>query len=380
MNKRSKIVWWIIGAIVVVGLVAWGFYRNAGGGNVIKIGFIGPLTGNSAEYGQPEENTVSLAVGEINAEGGIDGKPLEVIYEDGKCDGQDAVSAAQKLITVDGVQAIIGGFCSGETVPIVPIAAQNKVVLLSPGASAPALTGASPYFFRDYPSAATQAEILADAAYHKKNWRTVAVVQEQTDFAASLYDTFDQNFQKFGGKTINESFPSDATDFKSTLVKLKSENPDAVFIDTQASQEADLILKQLQEMKWKPSLMLSNAAVGNPAVLAADAQELEGALAAEFVPDSGNTKLQQFVQAYKAKYDQDVPHVDYMSCAYDAVYLLRDGISSVGDDGSKFAAWSRTVNDWQGASGVITIGANGDRTGARIVLEVIKGGQKSILQ
>src|SRR6185503_8361170 len=115
-------------------------------------------------------------VEKLNAAGGVDGKQVTMIYEDAKCNGQDGANAAQKLVNVDKVQAIIGGFCSGETIPAVPVAASGKVVLLSPGASSPKLTNISPYFFRDYPSDASQVVIYSELAT-QRGWKTVAVMQ-----------------------------------------------------------------------------------------------------------------------------------------------------------------------------------------------------------
>ena len=143
--SRSKLVLWLVGivAVVVVGLLWW---KNETQGNVIKVGFIGPLTGNSANFGETYRNVVAMAVDEINASDGINGKKLEVIYEDGKCDGTDAVNAMNKLVNVDGVQAVLGGFCTGESVAIIPIANASKVALLSSGSTGADLDRREPIF------------------------------------------------------------------------------------------------------------------------------------------------------------------------------------------------------------------------------------------
>ncbi len=376
MTKNTKIILIAVVLIAVVGAIYFYEKNNSGRSGVIKIGFIAPLTGDFANFGQPVHNAEVLAVEQINAAGGINGKQIQAIYEDGKCNGQDAVSAAQKLINIDGVKAIIGGFCSGETVPVVPIAEQNKVLLFSPGASSPALTNSSPYFFRDYPSDAAQGEMLADVAYNKKNWRLVAFVQEQTDWAVALYGAFSKRFESLGGKVINESFPSNATDLRSLLAKLKAQNPDALFLDIQMTPAIERVLRQMKELGWKPPLFSTDVIMSDSQLMSANAVQLEGALAAEFLPNAGDPKFQQFIQAYRAKYgQQDPPMQNYLSAVYDAVYLLRDGIAAVGYDGAKLATWSRTINGWQGASGAITINAAGDRIGSH-TLEIIHNGQK----
>src|SRR5262249_40877175 len=149
-----------------IGLVWWGIARNSASANTIKIGWIGPLTGSVAAYGEAGQNVTQLAVDQINASGGINGKQIQVIYEDGACDGTTAANAMQKLATVDQVQIVWGGFCSAESLAAVPIATQDKVLLFSMGSSNPKLTGISPYFFRDYPSDNSEGSVLADAAWN----------------------------------------------------------------------------------------------------------------------------------------------------------------------------------------------------------------------
>ena len=362
MNKNTRIIWWVVAIVVVVGIVWWGIARNGGGtGNTIKIGVMAPLTGDAAVYGEPLSNVLRLAADEINSQGGIHGKPIELLIEDSKCTGADGANAAQKLINVDGVQAIIGGFCSGDTLAAVPIATQGKVLLFSSTASSPKLSDSSPYFFRDYPSDSAGGTVLADAAYSTKNWKKVAVMQEQTDYAAGLYGAFNAEFQKLGGTALTQSFPSTATDFRSFLTTLKSQNPQALFLDTQEPQITDRILAQLHGLGWKIPLLIDDVASGDPTVMKADAATFEGALTTQFSVNTNNPTFQHLLTAYKAKYGIDLPWQGYAQTMYDAVYLLADGLKAVGNNGTALAQWSRTINNWQGASGVITIDAGGDR-------------------
>ncbi|MBI4167751.1 MAG: ABC transporter substrate-binding protein, partial [Candidatus Aenigmarchaeota archaeon] len=210
----------------------------------LKIGFLGPLTGDAAVYGLPAQNMVALAAEEINAQGGI---VMEIIYEDGKCNGKDGATSMQKLVNVDKVKVVLGGFCSSETLGAEPIATQNKVFLFSLGASSPALTGKSKFFARDYPSDATQGKVLAEVS-DSRGWKKVAFIQEQLDYPLGIYNAFKVNFEGLGGTTVKEEFATGTTDFRSILIKLKAENPDALFVDTQTPAAADRIFKQLQEL------------------------------------------------------------------------------------------------------------------------------------
>src|SRR3989344_519500 len=366
VNRGSALMWVIVALVVVVG----GFSILGGKGGApstetspIKIGVIGPLTGDAAIYGEPFRNTVQLAIDEINATGGIGGRQVEAIYEDGQCNGKEGANAAQKLVNVDKVQAIIGGVCSGETLTVVPIAEKGRVVVVSPSASSPALTGISPYFFRPYPSDASQGNVLANIAYTDKGWKKVAVIQEQVDYAVGLYKVLNQVFSGLGGKTVKEEFSSNVTDFRSVLTKLKAEKPDALFVLTQTAASTQRILKQMEELNWKPQIILDEASAGDKETLTTYKSQLEGALTSEFIPDLSNAKLQKLMSDYKAKYGTELPYLGYMAPAYDIVYILKNGIASVGYNGEKLATWSRTIKDWQGASGSVTISSDGDRGG-----------------
>ncbi|MEK7579434.1 MAG: ABC transporter substrate-binding protein [Patescibacteria group bacterium] len=376
MNKTVKAIVWII----VLLLVIWGISALTGkkdepvSEGPIKIGFISPLTGDAAVYGEPARNTVELAVEEINAAGGINGQQIQLVYEDDECTGPTAVSAVQKLVDVDKVQIILGSMCSGATIPSVPIAAKSGVTIFSFGASSPDLTGISKFFARDYPSDATQGKVLAELA-NKQGWQTVAVIQEQTEYATGLYGAFDESFKLLGGKTLNEAFPTNTSDFRSILTKLKDQNPDALFLSVQTAASGERILKQLGELNWKPKLLLSDSFAGDSVTIKNNAVSLEGAYAAEFIPDLSNLKLQNLVTSYTTKYNvEEVPYLGYMATTYDAVYLVRDGLIAGGNDGEKFAEWIRTVKGWQGASGVVTMEESGDRSSGHKA-EVVKNGK-----
>ena len=385
MNTTMKAIIWV----VVLGVVAWAGYALLGSQPAmpveeevvpvavepIKIGFMGPLSGDAAVYGEPYRNMVELAINEINAAGGVNGAQLVPIYEDAKCNGKDATAAAQKLVNVDGVKVIIGPFCSGESLAAIPVAEAGQVALLSPGASSPDLTGKSRFFSRNYPSDATQGKVLAEAAYNLKKWKNVVMIQEQTDYALGIYNAFSSNFEKLGGKKVaKEEFPTTATDFRSMLTKLKALKPDALLVDAQTPANAERILKQLKDLKWAPNLIVNDAISGDPKTIETNKVILEGALAAEFGIDPTNTKFQSAMAAYKAKYGVDAPYQSYAQTEYDAVYIVRDALMAIGNDGAKIADWLKGVTNWQGASGSVTIGADGDRVGGH-VLKVIKDGK-----
>jgi len=148
--------------------------QNSISNEPIKIGYVGPLTGEAASIGSINKAAIELAVDEINAKGGVNGAMLSVIYEDGKCSSA-AASAAQKLMSIDRVSIIIGE-CSPEIASFGPTAMQNKVLVLSPLASAPKLSNLGSYFFRTYPSDSNQGKFAAEYAYSTLGSRTAAIL------------------------------------------------------------------------------------------------------------------------------------------------------------------------------------------------------------
>ena len=343
----------------------------------IKIGAIIPLTGDAATYGEMVRDVQQLAVEEVNASGGVNGRMLEFVVEDGKCNGKDAANAMQKLVNVDQVKAVLGGFCSSESLAALPIAEQNKVALFSLGSSSPDLTGKSPFFMRDYPSDASQGQVLADVAA-KKGWKKVAFIQEQLDYPLGIYKAFSAQFEKSGGTLVKEEFATTTTDFRSSLTKLRGEKPDALFIDTQTPASGERVLKQVGELKWSVPLLISDTFAGDKTTVEAHAGALEGALAAEFGIDPENAKFKALLSGFNARYGRDVTFQSYAQTVYDGVYMLRDALQAVGEDGEKLAQWLRSVISWEGASGSVTIGSDGDRVGGHTP-KVIKAGKVELL-
>ncbi len=377
MSQTGKIIAWII----VIALVIWGIVALTGkkGSDVgttkepIKIGVIAPLTGDAAIYGEPALNVYKLAAEEINAAGGVKGRNIEFVVEDSKCNGKDGASATSKLVSTDKVQVILGGICSGETLAAIPVVEAGKVALFSPGASSPDLTNKSALFARDYPSDASQGMVLADAAL-KLKYKKVAFLQEQTDYALGITKSFSTAFKAGGGEIVTEEFPTVTTDFRTVLTKLQAAKPDMLFINTQTTPVTDRILKQITALNWKVKVFLNDVSIDSPQLVTDNAKVLEGTIGAVFQIDPNNTKFSKLLADYKAKYGADMPYQSYGQTEYDAVYLIKEAILAVGEDGTKIAQWLKTVKDWPGASGSVTIGADGDRVGGHS-LKIIKEGK-----
>ena len=307
-----------------------------------------------------------------NAAGGISGRQIEMIYEDGKCNGKDGANAMQKLVNVDQVKIVIGGFCSSESLAAAPIAMNNKVLLFSPGSSSPDLSNAGPYFFRNYPSDATQGRVLAEVAYNQKDWQKAAVIQEQLDYPLGVYNVFAEVFTALGGEVNVETFPSGTSDFRTQLTKLKTDSPDVLLVSVQTPQAAEIILRQVNELQWEVNLMGVDVIAGSD-LPQTNPDLVEGMIVAEFGFDRSNPKFQKFIAAYQDVYGEEPPYLNYAQTEYDSIYILKDAIEAVGEDVDKIVDWLNNLEDWAGVSGLVSFDDNGDVVGGHQP-EIIQGG------
>ena len=193
MNKNMKgivkTILWLVIIVVVIWVVWYVLTREPiPEEEVIKIGATLPLTGDISTYGIDAKNAIDLVVKEIN-EVDIDGKKIEIIYEDDQCDPKQVVTTVNKLINVDKVKIILGPFCSGAALAAVPITQSNNVFLLSGSVTNPGLADYN-LFFRTIPSDDYQGKFAAEYTYNILGKRKVAISYAQNDYCIGLKDIF----------------------------------------------------------------------------------------------------------------------------------------------------------------------------------------------
>ncbi|MBT4697263.1 ABC transporter substrate-binding protein, partial [Candidatus Woesearchaeota archaeon] len=239
-----------IAVAVMICILLVGCGNNVSGNVVasqkpIKIGYIGPLTGDAASLAVSSVRSIMMVEKEINSQGGINGRELQVIYEDGKCNGKDASLAAQKLININKVGFLIVG-CSPEVLSIAPITEAAKVVMISPMATNPKIKEAGDYTFRVVPSDAGQGKIGAKLML-AADLSNVAVIYPNMDWGVGLKDVFVEEFEKSGKVVAAETFEMETKDVKTQLLKIKETKPDGIYMLAFAKQ-AGIILQQMNEI------------------------------------------------------------------------------------------------------------------------------------
>lgn len=343
--------------------------------DTFKVGAIFPLTGDGAAYGDPMQKVANIALEKVNAEGGANGRTIEFIWEDGKCNGADAANAARKLIEVDKVQLIYGGFCSSETLAIAPIAEKAGVTVLSPGSSSPDITTAGDYIFRNYPSDATQGRVLAEEA-NRRGYKKIAILSEQNDYTLGIQGIFED---KFDGEVEVQTFLPNDSDFRTPLLKLKAGEPDALFINPQTPAKADLAFKQLEEMEWDAALIGNDVVAGFQDLIGKYSDTLEGMLVAEFAFDRNSPEFIALEEKFKENTGEKLPYGTYASTSYDAVFILAEALAEKGNDADAVRDYLYAINGRKGLGGTLIMDKNGDpKAGHR--LEVVKGGKVEVYE
>lgn len=367
MNKT------ILYVIVVLIILVGGYFlitAPAQETGPIKIGFIGPLTGDLSTIGENVKDAVSLAVDEINSSGGINGRQLEVIYEDGKCNGKDASSAANKLINIDKVPVILGGACSGETMSFTEIAEQAKVVTLSYCSSNPAITNAGDYIFRDYPSDSFQGKVAANYTFDKLGKKKAAILYIKNEWGEGLKQVFSDSFKEKGGTiTIEESFDPSAKEFRSQLAKIKATNPEIVYFLGQTETSVPG-LKQAMELGLKVPF-LGGDTWDDTKMHDEAGKVAEGIMFT--VPYSPGTD--KFKADMKAKTGSD----SILACvpqSYDAVKIIAQVIGRVGTNSEDIKNELYKVDYKNGVSASeISFDKNGDLVGAVYAIKKVVNGK-----
>ena len=339
-----------------------------------KIGVMMPLSGDGAAYGLPIQKAFKIALDEVNANGGVNGKKLEPIYEDSKCNPKDGNAAAQKLVNINRVKIIVGGVCSGETLGASPITEANKVILFSPSATSPDITKAGDFVFRDAPSDAYAGVVASNYAYNDLNAKKAAIISESTDYAQGLRKVFKENFAKSGGEIVaDETYNPEDTDFRTQVTKVKAANPDVVYLVPQAPPKGILLIKQLKEAGVTTQLLTAEVLVGRN-IVKDNAADMEGLIGIEQKVDVKNPKTAALLAKYKEQTGEEAPFPGYMAGTYDIVYLLSDAISKNGYDSEKIRDYLYQVKDYDGAVGKLTIDQNGDAI-LDYTIEQVKNGQ-----
>ena len=377
MSLQRWILLPAVASILSFGLFACGG-ANDGEAESFRIGVMESLTGSGETYGTVANQAKQMAADEINAAGGINGRRLELIVEDSKCNAADAVVAYKKLTDVDGLKIILGTSCSSAMLGAAPLAEADRTILFSGLASNPDIANAGDYIFRTQIND-LEVGIATGNLLWSDGMRTLATITEETDYADGVRRTTAAQFEKLGGSVVAaERYGSDVTDFRSQLSKLVAASPDALHLAPQSEASAGAIIKQAREIGYEGPIYAETVAIGTSSLdIAGDAATGMKAVATDLEPN--NEKGKEVLANFKKRYDY-ITLPWHLRSAYDNVYIAAECLSKTNDDqdadGFRDCLYGIT---WSGAIGDnYSFDDKGEVVGlSRVVVEVLPTAQRT---
>ncbi len=341
------------------------------GQETVKIGVIAPMTGDAAAYGQEMQHILDYAVGQINTAQVDSPYQFELVYEDGQC-GAAAATALQKLVDVDGVQFIIGGACSSESLAIAPLLEEKGVVAVSALSSNPELDGLSPNFLSlSYSDSGVGEGIAAQLSRYSK----VAILGEQNDYNVGLHDTVLEALKAYPSVELvaDESVEKGATDFRNALQKVKASGAEAVFFNTNPGVTTETLVKQLAELSDWEVAKVAIFDFMNEAYYDLAPEVFVDMLVVD-TPKVTSTEFTAMMEAVTAANGtvEDLGSF-YTASTYDALTVLTKGILNEGSDPEMVLADIRE-SSFTGYLGELTFGQGTFVQGIGTAVYAVKGG------
>jgi branched-chain amino acid transport system substrate-binding protein len=322
------------------------------------IGVVQDLSGSVSEIGIASKNGAHLAADQINSQGGINGRLIELVDYDDRCEPQGGANVANLVAQDDRILAVAGHECSSACLAALPIYTKAGIVELSTACSSPALSGASPYFFRIIVTDAFQGD-FGTRWMLEEGYKRIAIVYANDDYGVGVKDTVAAAVPKYGGEVVAlEAFTQGETkDFTATITKLKELNPDAVYYAGYHA-EAALLLMQAAELGWRPPIFSTDCNY-TPALIELGGEAVEGFRAVSFFhPTNQDPLVQEFVKAYEASFG--TPPDTWAANGYDAVRILAEAIRAKGGSREGIREFLSTLEGFKGATGITTFDQNGD--------------------
>lgn len=338
-------------------------------GDTIKIGLIASLSGSEKPWGDESKKGAELAIDQVNAEGGINGKKIELLSEDTGGQPASGKTATERLIGKN-VLAVLGEVASGVTGPAAELCQASGVPLISIGSTRTDLSETGNMFFRVCYTDAFQGAMLAKFAYEDLGLKNVAILTDrQLPYSVGLSGDFRAYFEKLGGTVIAEDFyEKGTTDFKAQLTNLKAKNPDGLFcsgyfteIGPIARQRADvgLDVPMFGGDGWDSTELLNSGGDG-----------IKGAYYSNHYSNlEDRVEVKDFVTKFKEKYGAE-PSNAMGALGYDAALVLIDALKRASAMDSKSIRDAiASTSGLKAVSGTITIGPDGNAQKPGLILK-----------
>jgi branched-chain amino acid transport system substrate-binding protein len=356
--------------LALAAAVAVGQGRDPG---EIVIGEYVALSGATSTFGISTRNGIDLAVDAVNRAGGVLGKRVRIIVEDDQGRPQEAQRVVAKLINEDKVVAILGGVASSISLAAAPIAQQRQVPMISPSSTNPRVTRVGDYIFRVCFIDPFQGFAMAQFATTTLQSKNAAILRNiKSDYSIELADAFSETFKRMGGSvSLDETYSTGDNDFSAQLTRIKSTNPDVVFVPGSYT-EAALIATQAKRSGITAPL-LGGDGWDSPRLIVAGGDSLNGSYYSNhYAVDDPGPENQNLVAKYRERYQQDPDALSAL--AFDSANLLFDAIRRANStDPSRIRDALAQTTDFMGVVGRISLDKDRNAVRPAVVLQVKDG-------
>jgi branched-chain amino acid transport system substrate-binding protein len=344
----------------------------------IALGMDIPLSGSSADIGPYMKNGAQMAIDEINAKGGVNGRKLQLRAEDDACDPKTAVAAANKLVAAN-IAVSVGGYCSGATLPTLPVFDRHKIPMIIPAANSTELVDQKLKHVFFVNGTGDQQAAAAMAWMTKSGAKKVALLHDNTSYSKDIAVRTAAELDKPGGpdKASLDAVTPGESDYSANVTSVMRSNPDFIYW-TGYYQEGGLILRQLRQAGYKGKFMVADGSVDAKLVKIAGGSAGEGAYATMTQTPDTIQGAENWIATYKQKFGAEPG--PYSTQSYDAVRVAAEAIKKAGStDGDKLVTALEGINGLQLFSGPLKFTPQHTLTSGGFVILVVKNG-KFVLQ
>jgi branched-chain amino acid transport system substrate-binding protein len=325
-----------LAALAVTSLTACGSDGEGdSSGEPITIAVITTLSGGSAQLGIESRNGARLAVDQINADGGIDGRDLELKEYDGQLQPEVVVRSATRADSVDGAVAIIGPHSTGEALALGPVSARLEIPFITPSAATTEVTVDQPYAFRTTVVNRELATSVVEFALADGSEKP-ALLHDNGGFGVAFAADLEAGLEEQGVAPVaSEEFPVNATDMTAQIQKIKNSGADSVLLGCSGGNDAGLAYRQMVDAGLDVPVYGSSCVIQGDAIRVGEGaiKELPGVYGlAGF--DTTKDKAKQFIEDYNAEFDEAATY-EYSSAAYDGVMMLAEALKATDGEGGE---------------------------------------------